>query len=165
MKLLRTELSSEFKDKFFDMSAKELPNRGTNFGDDHISCELSVKTVQFGFQISGELKASPEYKCVRCLVANTTSLTLPFNLWLSFQEDVSSEEQDVVFFPESQDTFELNDPIADLISLAEPMNPICNNNCKGLCSICGTNLNQNPCDCIINENDNPWDALKNFKPK
>jgi uncharacterized protein len=59
----------------------------------------------------------------------------------------------------------MNEPIADIISLAEPINPVCNKRCKGLCPNCGTNLNQASCDCILDEQNNPWDALKNFKPE
>ena len=165
MKLLRSELASEFNNKFFDMSAREFPERGMVFADDHISCELSVTSVQFGFQISGEIKATTKYECVRCLCACPLNLTLPFKMWLTHREKISDKEQDLVYFPDTQDHIELNEPIADMISLAEPMNPICNENCKGLCPQCGTNLNQTPCDCKTYENDSPWDALKILKPE
>ncbi len=165
MKLLRSELISEFNHKLFDMSARDLPDRGTVFSDDNILCELSVQIVQFGFQISGEIKVSPAYECVRCLESNSDQLILPFKLWLSHKEEITAAEQDVIYFPDSQDHFEMNEPIADIISLAEPINPVCNKRCKGLCPNCGPNLNQASCDCILDEQNNPWDALKNFKPE
>ena len=165
MKLLRSELTSEFKNKFFDMSEEELPERGTVFADEHISCKLSVASVQFGFQISGEIKATPEYECVRCLCTSPINLTLSFKLWLTHREKNTDKEQDLVHFPDTQDHIELNDPIADLISLAKPMNPVCNENCKGLCPQCGINLNQTSCDCMTNEKDSQWDALKKLKPE
>ncbi len=165
MKLLRSELISEFNHKLFDMSARDLPDRGTVFSDNSILCELSVKIVQFGFQISGELKVTPAYECVRCLESSSDQLTLPFKLWLTATKEKTAEDQDLIYFPDSQDHFEMNEPIADIISLAEPINPVCNKQCKGLCPNCGTNLNQASCDCILDEQNNPWDALKNFKPE
>ena len=166
MKLLRSELASEFNKKLFVMSAGELPDRGTVFSDDHIACELSVQAVQFGFQLSGEIKATPEYGCVRCLCDNPIDLTLPIKLWLTAKEEITGDvNQNVVHFPENKDHIELNGTIADIIRLAEPMNPICNKNCKGLCPKCGTNLNQKSCDCKPDEPESPWDVLKKFKPQ
>jgi len=102
MKLLRSELKSEFNKKLFDMSARELPDRGTIFYDDHITCELSAKIVQFGFQLSGVIKAITNYQCVRCLCNNPKDLTLPIKLWLSSKEILTgNDDQDMVHFPKN----------------------------------------------------------------
>ena len=166
MKLLRSELKSEFNKKIFDMSARELPDRGTTFYDDRITCELSVKVVQFGFQLSGFIKTIVSYQCVRCLCYNPKELVLPIKLWLSSKEiPTENDYQDIVHFPENIDHVDLNDMISDIIHLAEPMNPNCSDHCKGLCHNCGINLNQSSCDCKIDNqdnHDNPWDVLKQF---
>ena len=161
MKLLRSELSSEFKEKLFDINAGELPHRETIFHKNKISCEISSTIVDHGFQLSGRILVSPKYECVRCLEFYSISLDLPLKIWLTEKESFSdSNEQDMVFCPANQDTIGLSETIADIISLAEPMNPLCNENCKGLCSRCGVNKNISSCDCKKEDSDNPWDALK-----
>ena len=163
MKLLRSELKSEFNKKLFDMSARELPDRGTIFYDDHITCELSAKIVQFGFQLSGVIKATTKYECVRCLCNNLKDVTLPIKLWLSAKEILTGDDdQEMVHFPKNIDHIEISDTIADIIRLAEPMHPNCNGNCKGLCPKCGINLNQSSCDCRVDNHDSPWNVLNNF---
>ena len=163
MKLLRSELKSEFNKKLFDMSARELPDRGTIFYDDHITCELSAKIVQFGFQLSGVIKATTKYECVRCLCNNLKDVTLPIKLWLSAKEILTGDDdQEMVHFPKNIDHIEISDTIADIIHLAEPMHPNCNDNCKGLCPKCGINLNQSSCDCRVDSHDSPWNVLNNF---
>ena len=163
MKLLRSELKSEFNKKLFDMSARELPDRGTIFYDDHITCELSAKIVQFGFQLSGVIKATTKYECVRCLCNNLKDVTLPIKLWLSAKEILTGDDdQELVHFPKNIDHIEISDTIADIIRLAEPMHPNCNDNCKGLCPKCGINLNQSSCDCRVDSHDSPWNVLNNF---
>ena len=163
MKLLRSELKSEFNKKLFDMSARELPDRGTIFYDDHITCELSAKIVQFGFQLSGVIKATTKYECVRCLCNNLKDVTLPIKLWLSAKEILTGDDdQEMVHFPKNIDHIEISDTIADIIRLAEPMHPNCNGNCKGLCPKCGINLNQSSCDCRVDSHDSPWNVLNNF---
>jgi uncharacterized protein len=163
MKLSRSELKSEFNKKLFDMSARELPDRGTIFYDDHITCELSAKIVQFGFQLSGVIKATTKYECVRCLCNNLKDVTLPIKLWLSAKEILTGDDdQEMVHFPKNIDHIEISDTIADIIRLAEPMHPNCNDNCKGLCRKCGINLNQSSCDCRVDSHDSPWNVLNNF---
>ena len=163
MKLLRSELKSEFNKKLFDMSARELPDRGTIFYDDHITCELSAKIVQFGFQLSGFIKTIASYQCVRCLCYNPKELALPIKLRLSPKEILSGDDdQDMVHFPKNIDHIDMIDTIADIIRLAEPMSPKCNNNCKGLCPNCGINLNQSSCDCKLDSHDSHWDILKTY---
>ena len=163
MKLLRSELKSEFNKKLFDMSARELPDRGTIFYDDHITCELSAKIVQFGFQLSGVIKAITKYQCCLLYSNNSKDLTLPIKLCLSSKEILSGDDdQDMVHFPKNIDHIEISDTIADIIRLAEPMHPNCNDNCKGLCPNCGINLNQSSCDCKLDSHDSPWDVLNNF---
>ena len=163
MKLLRSELKSEFNKKLFDMSARELPDRGTIFYDDHITCELSAKIVQFGFQLSGVIKATTKYECVRCLCNNLKDVTLPIKLWLSAKEILTEDDdQEMVHFPKNIDHIEISDTIADIIRLAEPMHPNCNDNCKGLCPKCGINMNQSSCDCRVDSHDSPWNVLNNF---
>jgi len=68
----------------------------------------------------------------------------------------------MVHFPKNIDHIDMIDTIADIIRLAEPMNPNCNDNCKGLCPNCGINLNQSSCDCKLDSHDSPWDVLNNF---
>lgn len=46
-----------------------------------------------------------------------------------------------------------------------PVIPLCADDCKGLCPVCGKNLNEGPCDCIQEESvgaNNPFAALKDF---
>jgi uncharacterized protein len=68
----------------------------------------------------------------------------------------------MVHFPKNIDHIDMIDTIADIIRLAEPMSPKCNDNCKGLCPNCGINLNQSSCDCKLDSHDSHWDILKTY---
>ncbi len=39
---------------------------------------------------------------------------------------------------------DLGGPVGDAISMAEPIAPLCRPDCRGLCPICGADLNDNP---------------------
>ena len=167
MRLKISELNSEFQDRFFDMSAGRIPDRGTVFHEGNIQCRLTAKTVENGFEISGELYATPEYECVRCLVKIPVPLKLPIQIILSKSKGILPDKNDVEFlyFNEDKKYIELDNFIADLIELDRPINPLCQVNCEGLCAICGRNKNKSCCSCRIQEKNTGWDKLKDFKVK
>jgi uncharacterized protein len=52
--------------------------------------------------------------------------------------------------------------LLDGAGLAVPLNPLCQQDCAGICSRCGTDLNEGPCDC--GEDIDPrWSALQDLK--
>lgn len=53
---------------------------------------------------------------------------------------------------------DLNGFIAEEIQLFLPYKMLCSEDCKGICSKCGKNLNSGKCDCE-KETDPRWDAL------
>lgn len=56
------------------------------------------------------------------------------------------------------------DPIVrEQVLLALPGYPVCKDECKGLCSVCGANLNDRDCGCDRHVPDPRWAALKNVK--
>jgi uncharacterized protein len=61
------------------------------------------------------------------------------------------------------DGLELNDVLREFVLLALPMQKLCNENCKGICPVCGQNRNQNECRCRIEAGDNRWAALKELR--
>ncbi len=44
---------------------------------------------------------------------------------------------------------DLGDEIRDELLLAMPINPLCQEGCRGLCEVCGGNRNLSACDCKV----------------
>ncbi len=59
---------------------------------------------------------------------------------------------------------DLAGPATDELALSLPATPVCSQECKGLCPICGTDLNTNPCDGHGEESDSPFVVLKDLFP-
>ena len=49
--------------------------------------------------------------------------------------------------------------------LALPMKPLCREDCRGLCPVCGINRNRETCSCQATWVDPRLEALKSFKTK
>ena len=164
MKLLRSEIASEFKEKLFDINTSNLPDRGIGFSDQHIACTLTSSVVQFGFQVTGCLQATVQYDCDRCLDCFDNHLDLPLKLCFTARQELSKNQgSEMILFPDEGDCIDISCELVDLIILARPMKSLCSDECKGLCSLCGINLNRVSCDCIPSPDDDRWGALKELK--
>lgn len=112
--------------------------------------------------------APVEAECARCLT--TVSLEISGELgylYYSHGAEVSDETDEfgdympveVNFFGRTVDVMpQIEESIYTLL----PTKVLCRDDCKGLCPVCGKNLNEGSCSCI-NENTDPrLEALRNF---
>jgi uncharacterized protein len=60
------------------------------------------------------------------------------------------------------DEIDLFEPARDELSLALPSTPVCREDCRGLCPICGTDLNSDPCGGHGDESDSPFATLRDL---
>lgn len=156
----------------FDVSVKpediELESDLARVDDD-----IEVKgTVSSGDQftvIEADIKAPLEIDCSRCLEKNPTVKEFAFKTAFASSDQLSEEVeveldlQDLELSFAEEDEIDLRDVIREQILLNLPANPLCKEDCKGLCEICGGNLNKVDCDCEQEETDPRWAALKNLK--
>lgn len=60
-------------------------------------------------------------------------------------------------------TLDLDPVVREQVLLALPGYPVCQEACKGLCPVCGVNLNERTCGCDRHVPDPRWAALEKFK--
>jgi uncharacterized protein len=58
------------------------------------------------------------------------------------------------------DRLELAEMLREQVILAEPMRPLCHEDCRGLCPVCGQNRNERECGCPEERPDSPFMILK-----
>lgn len=112
--------------------------------------ELRLTRTPQGVVVQGTLQAKMHQECVRCL----TEFDLPYEV--EFSELFVPEETYVWGEDDSlsESNFINEDGIIDLTPimreegiLSIPLQPLCKDECKGLCAQCGQNLNEGTCDC------------------
>lgn len=123
---------------------------------------LSLEPVSFtgtlqkadpGFVLTGDLEVAGQVACARCLAA------VPFSRrgevsWVfapahrrptDEETELTASDLDVVWYDDYVVPF---DPLVEeQLQLELPMKPLCRPECRGLCSRCGVDRNQTPCDC------------------
>ena len=58
-----------------------------------------------------------------------------------------AREQDVDTYPIIESQIDLLPALRENLILAAPPHPLCQENCAGLCQVCGANLNEGVCQC------------------
>jgi len=57
----------------------------------------------------------------------------------------------------------LDDLFGEVIALAMPLQPLCGEDCPGVCSHCGVDLAETQCDCVDTEIDSPFAVLAKLR--
>lgn len=102
-------------------------------------------------EIRGE--AICECTCSRCLEPFDRNLQITSQFLGSKDADLvargshalGTQDLDVVFMPEAE--LEELDLVREQFILQIPMNPLCKDECQGLCPRCGKNWNKGRCNC------------------
>ncbi len=133
-----------------------------------IQCELEVRRKGDRFLLQGEVTTQVDAQCSRCLKEFALSLRVPFKLIikLSPQGGIADnlEEGFLLLSPQAE-TLEIGERVRQLILLALPLKPLCRPDCRGLCPVCGQDLNEGECNCRREAPDSHWEKLKSLKQK
>lgn len=131
---------------------------------------LTVRRFDSLIDVSGAIKATVKAECSRCLNLFEIEVSAEFSSRLvegdadGGETQLHSGDMDITYFTgEELDTHEI---IAEQILLELPYKPVCDEGCKGLCPVCGRNLNEGPCECQPRvDSDQRFAKLRGFKVK
>ena len=119
--------------------------------------------------VHGEVRASFWFECSRCLERFRQTLEIAVSQMLRPAEDdqVSAKEielnpDDLEYATYDEEEILLESIVEEHLLLSLPMQPLCAEDCKGLCPGCGSNLNDGSCACLNSERKSPFDCLKEF---
>lgn len=114
--------------------------------------------------VKGSARATAALECGRCLEDYVLPLEIPIELWVILGGETESEEREnVIEIPAGAGYADLTDHVRSEILLQIPLKQICKADCRGLCPVCGVNLNAGSCGCHVESHDARWEALKKFK--
>ena len=164
MKLKVSELYLGFQNKVFEISSKNLADRRIVYKKEIIIAKLSLIKEKNCFCLNGNLETTVEYDCVRCLKKNPNKINIPINI-LIFEKTMEHQTRngrEIIYFNKSNDYVNLKSIFSDLIALAEPIQPLCDKKCTGLCPTCGIEKT-NSCNCNKRTVFTAWDKLKDLQ--
>ncbi|WAU86556.1 DUF177 domain-containing protein [Streptomyces sp. Qhu-G9] len=134
-----------------------------------LKLELRLESVMEGVLVTGTARALAKGECVRCLEPIEQQLETDFQEMFSYPDaddrgrvkaepaDDAEEDEDTLFIEDG--LFDLEPVLRDAVVLALPMQPVCQDDCPGLCSQCGARLADDP-DHHHDAVDIRWAALQ-----
>jgi len=170
MKIELKRTAEDFSQKLYLEDAPDvlkLKAEGAIF-EKPVKVELLVSKSKDQMICRGKVIAPVKLLCSRCLLEYEESLSsdLGFVIDLAGSPERSNSEEDGYYFTDPTSSFfEIGDLVRESVILALPLKPLCSVDCKGLCPICGTDLNKSRCHCVKKETDPRWDKLKGLLQK
>jgi len=137
--------------------------------------DLSLAKVGQNIELSGHFEGAIRTPCGRCLKRYRHALQSAFHLTLaplSDQVPVDPEggeslERDGICLGEELesgwyrgDELELDSFLSEVIALAWPAQPVCREDCPGLCPQCGVDRSQTRCECEVAKPESPFAVLE-----
>ena len=120
-------------------------------------------------ELTGELHSQVAISCGRCLQPVEVTVDVNFDerfvnavSWRDEeQHELQTEDLNLSVF--DGETIDLDDLVKEEILLALPGHVLCNEDCKGLCPVCGIDRNQGTCNCETKPIDSRWEKLKDLR--
>ncbi len=119
--------------------------------------------------VTGKARADIDLHCSRCLESFSAGIDSDINItYLPETESkdvpekhkLSEEELNTGYYKE--DIIDISGLLREFVSVNIPIKPLCSEECKGLCTQCGTNLNAGNCECKDEVIDERWSKLKSL---
>jgi len=129
-----------------------------------LDLDLRMESVSEGVLVSGTVTGPVEGECGRCLAALDETLTVHIQELYAYEHSTTDETTDEDEVGRLQgDLIDLEPAVRDAVVLALPGNPICREDCPGLCVECGLPLADLPPDHTHEQMDARWAALSRLK--
>lgn len=148
--------------------------------DQGIHVAMRLESVTEGILVSAQVSTIAEGECIRCLDPVEMPITRNFQELYRYEPEKAhtkaqrkaaeafddlDEEEDLMVDGE---TINLEGPIRDAVVLALPINPLCDEDCPGLCPRCGVKWSLLDSDHRHDVKDPRWaglsDLLENEEP-
>lgn len=164
-------MDTEGSARRFEVDGEELYTDRHHFRD--ISGPVRMLRTDRTILVSASLSARAVDTCSRCLEPATLDVSVefeeefqPFNFDLMGERPAPVEpEYDPALIIDERNILDLSDALAQAFSMAVPIAPLCQPECKGLCKTCFTNRNFAECRCDQNPIDPRWQKLAELTSK
>ena len=109
----------------------------------NLTGSAQITRTSQGLLVQVKMEAAIHSECVRCLIPYNQVLETDFTELYAFSKNSVTESE--LILPEDGH-IDLDPLVREYMLLEVPISPICKPDCKGLCPVCGNNLNEEQCE-------------------
>jgi len=128
----------------------------------NLELSLLLESVMDGVLVTGTLRGDVTGECVRCLAPLERPIEVDITELFAYPEAISDQPEDedeptpVVT---EEETIDLTETVVNAVVLDLPFNPVCHEDCPGLCPECGFDMAEDPEHAHEAPIDPRWAAL------
>jgi DUF177 domain-containing protein len=128
-----------------------------------LDLDLRMESVSEGVLVTGTVTGPVEGECGRCLRPISDTIVVPMQELYAYEHSTTDETTDEDEVGRVQgDLIDLEPALRDAVVLALPTNPLCREDCEGLCPECGTPRDELTADHSHERVDPRWAALSSL---
>ena len=107
-------------------------------------------------------------ECSRCLRRYDRKFSVEFEVFCdkigAHKPPANEEEGETYIAHHDGKTLDMGPVVREALVLSSPMKAVCREDCRGLCPVCGVNLNEQTCGCAAEKPDaRCWSVLEKLK--
>jgi uncharacterized protein len=126
----------------------------------NLALSMRLESVSEGVLVSGTVTGPIEGECGRCLRSINDTLDVEIQELFAYENSTTDETADEDEVGRMQgDLIDLEPVLRDAVVLTLPTNPLCREDCPGLCPECGVHWDELPDDHSHQGVDPRWAAL------
>ena len=125
-----------------------------------VELDLRLEAVMDGVLVSGTVEVTVSAECGRCLEPVSDRLDVDVQELFAYEPTDADDEQPLL----TGDFVDLEPLVRDAVMLGLPLNPVCSDDCEGLCAGCGARLRDVEPDHAHDDLDPRWAALSQLTP-
>jgi uncharacterized protein len=131
-----------------DWMAAACPDLDAHPGTKGLALRGRLEKIGEDYLLRASLQGQVETTCARCLEPAQVALNVPLVVtFVSAEANKTGDDEDPDVIGFLGNEIDVGDEIRDEILLALPINPLCKESCRGLCTVCGANRNVTACAC------------------
>ncbi len=108
-----------------------------------VTGQFTLSNLGIGYHFTGSFATRVSQPCVRCLDPVEDTIEFDINETYLLADEGASDQEDV--FVLESDLFDVSDIVRQNLLMEVDEFPLCREDCRGLCPVCGANLNKTTC--------------------
>ncbi|WP_067827146.1 YceD family protein [Nocardia inohanensis] len=106
-----------------------------------VELDLTLQSVSEGVLVTGTVTAPIAGECTRCLEPFTDEIELQLTELFAYPDSATEQTTEEDEIPRLiEDTVDLEPVIIDAVGMELPLQPLCEDDCEGLCPECGIRM-------------------------
>jgi uncharacterized protein len=155
---------SHLKEGLHVIELSEKPEKfdlaNSEFFKNKITVSLEIDKQHGALYIKQTIQTKGEFLCDRCAEPCQADVASEDRIVYTSDREMVKYDDELRYLSSEQHEIDITGDVRDAAFLAIPAKKLCKEDCKGICSHCGANLNHGTCDCQLKQSDPRWDALK-----